>query len=63
MNFWRFECKDNNAAFVKAIMPRMFCDPMHLRAYICEYFPINTEQRSQKELDISSDWIIIRLTN
>ena len=61
MNPWRFECKDNNAAVVEEIMPGVFCWPLASTGLMRAECPIETELRSQKELDINSEMSIITL--
>lgn len=46
------ECKDNNAAFVKRIMPKPFCYSQQERARIRIYNPLNNSRKSQKNLTL-----------
>ena len=46
-----FECKENNAVYVKGMMPGWFLVTVCCMAIICEYCPINMSYERQKELD------------
>src|SRR5215471_5231933 len=63
MNLGSLECKDNNAAVVKRIMPEPFCGRTYRLVYDRINCPISTSQRSQKDLDNAPHWIIIIFTD
>jgi hypothetical protein len=63
MNLGSPTCKDNNAAYVKRIMPGMLCESLRRPPHICPQETISTGQRSQKELDTASDKSIIVFTD
>ena len=52
MSLGRLKCKDNNAAYVKRIMPGVFCRRTHQQVFLIAYSPMNPSKSSQKELDI-----------
>ena len=59
MKLGMFECKENNAVYVKGMMPGWFLATVCCMAIMCEYCPINTSHARQKELDSGLKWSII----
>ena len=51
MSLGRLKCKDNNAAYVKRIMPETFRGRTHLQIILCIYSSIFTSISSHKKLD------------
>jgi hypothetical protein len=62
MNRRRRECKDNNAASVKRIMPEALCTRRRHQLHLSIINPIDTGHFAQKELDTTSDKSIIIFT-
>ena len=62
MSLGRLQCKGNNAACVKRIMPEPSGVTMHLQAILCLSFLINIGRRSQINLDTAAIKSIIMFT-
>ena len=62
MTLGLLECKENNAANVKRIMPEAPGDPTRLEAILWLMMPYNTGRRSQKDLDTTAYRSIIIFT-
>src|SRR5579863_224744 len=56
------ECKDNNAAYVKEIMPGRLCGRLCAYAQICVQTSESIERGPQNRLDTVPEWSIIILT-
>jgi hypothetical protein len=63
MSLGLLECKDNNAASVKRIMPEVSGDPIRQVAILWLDFLNNTGCRSQKDLDTTTYGSIIIFTS